>query len=110
MSYSKGRFQEVLKIVCKRLRDIKCFDLAGEYYENLEWYEDACKCYIKSGNFERAKGALAGIKNQEMKAKLASYIQEEFKKNLQRQGDAAGLVDHDAKAALEMMFNRGDYA
>ena len=82
MSYSKGRYQEVLKIICKRLRDIKSYDLAGEYYENLEWYEDACKCYIQSANFEKAKQALAGVKDQDMKLKLQGYIQEAYKRQL----------------------------
>jgi len=39
MEYEKSRMKQVLKIVCKRLIDIKRFDAAAILFENIGMYE-----------------------------------------------------------------------
>lgn len=110
LNYVKERSQEVLKIVCKRLRDIKRFEQAGEYYENLQWYDDACKCYIASQNFERAKESLQNVTDQATKTKLERLLKEQFKKHIKANKNADAMVDHDVHEGIKMMAERGDWA
>jgi hypothetical protein len=53
--YEKPRMKQVLKIVCKRLIDIKRYDAAALLFENIGYYEQTVKCYIMGKHFEKAK-------------------------------------------------------
>ena len=46
---------EVVKIVCKRLRDLGRFGLAAECYMDIGYYEEAAKCFLAENDFEKSK-------------------------------------------------------
>lgn len=108
-SYSRERYQEVVKIVCKRLTEIKNFDRAGEYYEDLDMNEHACKCFIASSNFDRAKETLARVKDAGLKQKLAAMLKESYQGHLSSKGDAEGMISQDARKGIDMLARAGNW-
>lgn len=40
--------QDLTLLVCKRLRDLNQYSYAGQLYEELQYLEEAAKCYFKS--------------------------------------------------------------
>jgi hypothetical protein len=63
-----------LKIVCKRLIDIKRFDAAAILFENIGMYEQTVKCYIMGKQFEKAKECVRHIPNMEKHSKLMKLV------------------------------------
>mmetsp|Transcript_30644 Transcript_30644/g.27830 ORF Transcript_30644/g.27830 Transcript_30644/m.27830 type:complete len:487 (+) Transcript_30644:2705-4165(+) len=61
MTHDKQRAQEIVSVVCKRFRDIRKFDLAAEFYEQIGYYEEAVVCYIGAKNFDRAQDLVSQI-------------------------------------------------
>lgn len=109
-TYSRDRYQEVLKIVCKRLTEIKSFEKAGDYYEAIDMNEHACKCFIGANNFERAKETLARVKDPNIKQRLAAMLKETFQNHLSSKGDAEGMISQDAKKGIEMLARAGNWS
>ena len=110
MSYAKDRYQEVLKIVCKRLREIKSYLSAGEYYETLQFYKEACHCYIMCQKFEKAMQCLAQVQNPNDKQKLERALKEAQKRHIKASATAEIMIDHDVEEGIMMMIKRGDWA
>ena len=46
MDYDKPKMKQVLKVVCKRLIDIKRYEAAAILFENIGMYQQTVKCYI----------------------------------------------------------------
>jgi len=53
--YDKPKMKQVLKVVCKRLIDIKRYEAAAILFENIGMYQQTVKCYIMGKQFEKAK-------------------------------------------------------
>lgn len=64
--FLKHKHVEIVRIICKRLRDIQCFEMAGEIYEDIGHFEEATKCYLNSNLFEKAKNCLDNIQDNEV--------------------------------------------
>jgi intraflagellar transport protein 172 len=111
ISYSKDRLQEVTKIVCKRLREVKCFETAGDYFENLGSYENAADCYRQAKQFEKAKACLANVKNPQTYKKLDEIIQRDFKEHIKDSNNPDMMIDHgEVKGGIDLLVNRGDWS
>jgi intraflagellar transport protein 172 len=111
ISYSKDRLQEVTKIVCKRLREVKCFESAGDYFENLGSYENAADCYRQAKQFEKAKACLANVKNPQTYKKLDEIIQRDFKEHIKDSNNPDMMIDHgEVKGGIDLLVNRGDWS
>lgn len=110
-NFIKQRYVEVVKIVCKRLREINSFELAADYYLGINMHEEAIKCYVAANSFDRARHALKQIPDPSKEDELRLIIDSQFKKYLKSKGDAEQLVGHEAiKEGLEVMVERGDWA
>ena len=110
-NFVKNRYAEVVKIVCKRLREINSFELAADYYLGINMYEEAVKCYVAANSFDRARHALKQVADPEKEEELKNIVDLQFKKYLKSKGDAEQLVGHEAvKEGLEVMIERGDWA
>ena len=110
MNYSKERFQEVAKIVCKRLREIKCYETAGEYYETLGSFENAADCYRLAKLFEKAKSCLSNVKNPQAYKKLDEMIQRDFKDHIKDSDNPDMMLDHgEVKSGIDLFVSRGDW-
>lgn len=110
-NYSKERLQEVTKIVCKRLREVKCYETAGEYYENLGSYENAADCYRLAKQFEKAKACLGNVKNPQTYKKLDEIIQRDFKEHIKGSDNVDMMLDHgEIKSGIDLLVNRGDWS
>ena len=109
-NFVKKRYNEVVRIVCKRLRDLNCFDEAGDYYETIGMFEEATKCYIKTCDFEKAKMCLINIKNPNIEEELKKIFEEAYKNYLKSKGDAEKLVGNkEVREGLDLMVERGDW-
>ena len=108
-TYSRERYQEVVKIVCKRLTDIKSYEKAGDYYDNIDMVEHSCRCYIAANNFDRAKESLARVKDPSIKAKLDKMLKDSFKEDVSNRGDTNAMVDIDAKKGIDMLVKSGNW-
>ena len=109
-TYSRERYQDVVKVVCKRLTDIKSYDKAGDYYESLDMPEHACRCFIASQNFERAQDTLARVADPNLKGKLNKMLQEAKESNFASKGDHEGMMGQDAKKGIDMLVKSGNWS
>jgi len=109
MTYDKGRMQEIVSIVCKRLRDIKRFEPAAELYENMGMYEEAVSCFIAAKNFSRALGVTAQMGNTEQAQRLKQLIQQHQIGKIAEEGNADELVSHDAVRAIDLYVQKGEW-
>lgn len=56
---------EIIRILCKRLRESDQLERAGELYEEIGHFEEATKCFLREGLFERAKLNLGKVNDVE---------------------------------------------
>lgn len=108
-TYSRDRYQDVVKIICKRLTEIKNYDKAGDYYDSIDMVEHACRCYIASNNFDKAKESLARIKDPSARSKLEQMLKESVKEDVSKRGDSNTMVNLDAKKGIEMLVKSGNW-
>jgi intraflagellar transport protein 172 len=45
-NYAKDRYQDIARIVSKRLRELGKFEQAAHHYENIGTYDEAVACYV----------------------------------------------------------------
>lgn len=90
--FLKHKYQDIVKIVCKRLRDHQCFEPAGEFYEDIGYYEEATKCFLHVNQFEKAKTCLENIKDEDAERQLRLYFDEKYNGYLKSRGEAEKLV------------------
>jgi intraflagellar transport protein 172 len=109
-TYSRDRYQEVLKVVCKRLTDIKSYDKAGDYYETIDMPEHACRCFIASHNFERAQETLARVSDPGIKSKLHKMLQDAKEANYASRGDHEGMLGQDTRKGIDMLVKSGNWS
>eukprot|EP01015_Nassula_variabilis_P028178 TRINITY_DN5862_c0_g1_i3.p1 TRINITY_DN5862_c0_g1~~TRINITY_DN5862_c0_g1_i3.p1 ORF type:complete len:309 (-),score=94.27 TRINITY_DN5862_c0_g1_i3:62-988(-) len=110
MSHDKERCQEVIQIVCKRLREIRKFEAAAEFYETIGQYEEAVQCYIAGGLYEKAKVSANQIRNPEFQNRLNDMIEKAYKGHLKSGGQAEELVvQGNVAEGLDMLAERGDW-
>ena len=109
-NFVKNKYYEVVKIICKRLREISSFEMAGDYYDSVDMIEEAVKCYLSANNFDKAKNCLKQMNDTQKGNELLNLIEVSFKKYLQSKGDAEQLVGNQAvREGLELMVQRGDW-
>lgn len=97
VNHEKDKFVRIVKEVCSRLCQISLFESAAELYEQINMFEDAVAAYCEGANYDAARECLKLIKNPELNAKLADYID--------RRNREANKSGRDPWSALKL----GDY-
>lgn len=103
VTYEKDKAMNVVKIVCKRLREIGSFDSAGELLEQVNLFEEAVGTYCEGNNFEAARNCARMIKNPDLNGKLNDYIsrkETELNKTEMNPWDALKRGDYETACAI----------
>jgi intraflagellar transport protein 172 len=109
-NFLPSRYIETVKIVCKRLRDFQRYIIAGEYYETIQMYEEAIKCFIAANDYEKAKKCCQKINDGSLQATMKELVDKSFKNFLRVKGDAEQLVgNEEVRDGLDLMAQRGEW-
>lgn len=110
MSYDKERCQDVINIVCKRLREIRRFATAGDLYESISMLDEAVNCYVAGGEFDKARGCVQQIRNPEQAGRLNDLIEKAYRAYLKKEGQAEELINHgEVNNGLMMLAQKGEW-
>ena len=110
MSFDKERCQDVINIVCKRLRDIKSFSAAGELYESISMLDEAVSCYLAGGLFDKARNCAQQVRNPDQANRLQDMIDKAYKMHLKSTGQADDLIRHgEVDGGLMMLAEKGEW-
>lgn len=110
VTYEKDKAIKVVKIVCSRLCEIRCFDSAGELLEQINLFEEAVGTYCEGNNFEAARQCAKMIKSPELNAKLNDYIDKKQREiNKSNKDPWESLKQGDVETACEIFKDTGDW-
>lgn len=109
-NYLPSRYLETVRIVCKRLREDNRFGLAGDYYESIQMFEEAAKCFGASEEFDKAYKCLEKISSQDIQNTIREQIQKIQREKLKVSGDTHKLIgNNQLEEAIEVMIERGEW-
>jgi len=109
-AYDKERYLDIINIICKRLRDIKRFASAGEYYESVGAVDEAVGCYLAGNFFDKAKECVQQVRSPQDAARLNDLISKAYKVHLKNAGEAESLIDQgETDSGLMMLVQKGEW-
>ena len=100
----------VVKVVCRRLCEIRSFDSAGELLEQVNLFEEAVATYCEGSNYDAARNCARMIKNAELNEKLMDYINRKQRDTNKTAMDPWGALDQgDYETACDIFRQQGDW-
>ena len=110
MTYEKDKAMNVVKVVCRRLCEVRSFDSAGELLEQVNLFEEAVATYCEGSNYDAARNCARMIKNAELNEKLMEYINRKQRDTNKTAMDPWGALDQgDVETACDIFRQQGDW-
>eukprot|EP00357_Protocruzia_adherens_P015873 CAMPEP_0115035232 /NCGR_PEP_ID=MMETSP0216-20121206/41287_1 /TAXON_ID=223996 /ORGANISM="Protocruzia adherens, Strain Boccale" /LENGTH=1713 /DNA_ID=CAMNT_0002414595 /DNA_START=1 /DNA_END=5142 /DNA_ORIENTATION=+ len=103
MKYQKDRFEEVVRIVAERLKDIGSGNVAASNYMGIGMYEEATDCYIELHDWAQAEDVIRQVeRTPDLHSRLRRKVDQAKK-------TGAGATDLDPIDACERYFKDGEH-
>lgn len=95
---------KIISTLIPKLMEYKQYDLAVRVYLNIDMVKEAVDTFIHTQNWNKARKLCA-----ELKPEYQSYVDNEYKEWLKKNGDADMLSEIDINTALDMLMNQGQW-
>ncbi|XP_026675781.1 intraflagellar transport protein 172 homolog [Diaphorina citri] len=95
---------KILPSLVPKLMEFKQYDLAVRVYLNIDMVKEAVDIFIYTQNWNKARKLCA-----ELKPEYLSYVENQYKEWLKKNGDADMLSEIDINTALDMLMKQGQW-
>uniref|UniRef100_A0A8D8QV38 Intraflagellar transport protein 172 homolog n=2 Tax=Cacopsylla melanoneura TaxID=428564 RepID=A0A8D8QV38_9HEMI len=95
---------KIISNLIPKLMEYKLYDLAVRVYLNIDMVKEAVDIFIYTQNWNKARKLCA-----ELQPEYLSYVENQYKEWLKKNGDADMLSEVDINTALDMLMKQGQW-